>query len=181
MYSAILMMALATGGQTADRHGGCCGYCGGCCGYSSYCGCCGYGWGGYSCGGCWGGYSCGGYGCGGCGGYAYGGYGYSGWGYASSSAYSSGSYVAANQAPATLIVSLPADAKLTIDDAATTSTSAQRVFVTPNLPTGQQFHYTLKAEAMVDGKPIAFSEVVTVKAGESTRVTLTPPGGVASR
>ena len=35
-------------------------------------------------------------------------------------------------APATLVVNVPADARLTIDGEATTSTSTQRVFVSPN-------------------------------------------------
>ena len=48
-------------------------------------------------------------------------------------------------APATIIVSLPADATLTIDDAATVSTSSLRVFTSPILPNGRDFHYTLKA------------------------------------
>ena len=78
-------------------------------------------------------------------------------------------------------MSLPADAKLSIDDHATTSTSAQRSFVSPALQRGQEYHYTLTAEVTVDNKPIVFSERISVKAGESTRVTLTPPTGVASR
>jgi hypothetical protein len=49
-------------------------------------------------------------------------------------------------APATLIVSLPADAKLLVDNTVTTSTSAERVFVSPTLVAGQVYSYTLKAE-----------------------------------
>jgi uncharacterized protein (TIGR03000 family) len=168
MYTAVLMMALTTGGDAVSCGRGCGGY-SGCCGYSG----CGYSGCGYS--GC--GYSgCGYSSCG------YSGCGYSGCGSCGySMATGSGAYVAAAQAPATLIVSLPADAKLTIDDHVTTSTSAQRTFVTPDLAAGQEYHYTLTAEVTVDGKPIVFSERVTVKAGESSRITLTPPTGVASR
>jgi uncharacterized protein (TIGR03000 family) len=84
-------------------------------------------------------------------------------------------------APATIIVSLPADAKLTIDDAATISTSAVRVFTSPTLPVGQEFHYTLKAEFVRDGKPVVDSKEVTVRAGEETRVNMAGVNGVASR
>jgi uncharacterized protein (TIGR03000 family) len=75
-------------------------------------------------------------------------------------------------APATLIVSLPANAKLLIDDAATASTSARRVFVSPTLPVGQDFTYSLKAEFTKNGKPVVVSKEVTVRAGAEINVTI---------
>jgi uncharacterized protein (TIGR03000 family) len=69
---------------------------------------------------------------------------------------------------ATLVVTLPANARLTIDDYRTTSTSGERVFHTPELKPGQDFHYTLKAE--VDGRSV--TRHVTVRAGETTRINL---------
>jgi uncharacterized protein (TIGR03000 family) len=85
-------------------------------------------------------------------------------------------------APATISVSLPADATLTIDGAPTTSTSAQRLFVSPALPAGQIFHYNLKATVMRDGAPVSVEERVAVRAGQQSRITLSMPGtGVASR
>ena len=170
MYSVVLMMALTGGGDaTMARHGGC---------------------------GCEGGHSrhhgggCGeSYGCSSCGaGYA-GGCATCGAGYAPSAGCSTcasgfcplSGAVASNEAPATIVVSLPADAKLMIDDEATTSTSAQRVFVSPNLPKGKEFHYTLKAEIVVNGKPTVVTERVAVKAGEESRITLSAPTGVAAR
>ncbi len=174
MYSVVLLMALTGGGDaTMARHGGGCGceaghgrHHGGCCGESYGCASCG---------------SCGyapSYGCATCGaGYAP---------VAGCSTCASGfcplsGAVASNEAPATIVVSLPADAKLTIDGEATTSTSAQRVFVSPNLPMGKEFHYTLKAEIKVNGKPTVVTERVAVKAGEESRITLSAPTGVASR
>ena len=71
-------------------------------------------------------------------------------------------------APATIIVSLPAEAKLSIDDAATTSTGAVRTFVSPALENGREFHYDLKAE--VNGKSL--TKRITVRAGEETRVDI---------
>jgi len=190
MYSVVLMMALTTGGDSAamgHRHGG-----GGCCGEAS-CGCeggrhHGHRHGG---GGCCGESS-------GCGGYGYSSgcstCGYSG-GCSTCGSGSAASYgcatcangacpingIALADAPATIVVSLPADAKLTIDDEATTSTSDHRVFVSPNLPSGQEFHYTLKAEIKVDGKAQVVSQIVTVRAGEQTSVQLSAPTGVAER
>ncbi|HBI45488.1 MAG TPA: hypothetical protein DDY78_21930 [Planctomycetales bacterium] len=89
---------------------------------------------------------------------------------------------AATPAPATIIVSLPANATLTIDDAATTSTASTRVFTSPVLPAGKDFHYTLKAQYIRAGQPVVLSREVTVRAGEETRVNLQAGlAGVASR
>jgi uncharacterized protein (TIGR03000 family) len=78
-------------------------------------------------------------------------------------------------APATIVVQLPADAKLRIDDEATTSIGSNRVFQTPNLNPGRAYHYTLKAEVVRDGKPVLLEKVINVTAGELTPVTLTLP------
>jgi uncharacterized protein (TIGR03000 family) len=86
-------------------------------------------------------------------------------------------------APATIIVALPADARLTVDDAATTSTSARRVFVSPELSPDIEYNYTLKAEFVVNGKPVTQTKVITVSAGAETNVTFEAgnTAGVASR
>ena len=78
-------------------------------------------------------------------------------------------------APATIFVSLPAEAKLTIDGTATQSTSATRAFASPALEPGQQYYYTLKAEIVRDGKTVSTSRRVAVRAGEETRVRLEFP------
>jgi len=85
-------------------------------------------------------------------------------------------------APGTLIVNLPADARLTFDGVATTSTSEQRTFRTPPLQTGQDYTYTLRAEVNRDGVSSGVTQVVTVRAGQTTRISLEIPAtGVASR
>jgi uncharacterized protein (TIGR03000 family) len=85
-------------------------------------------------------------------------------------------------APATVVVNLPADAKLRVDDYVTTSTSATRVFVSPNLTPGEEFSYTLTAEAVRDGKTVVASRKIAVRAGEETRVSLEfPVASVASK
>jgi len=75
-------------------------------------------------------------------------------------------------APATIVVNLPADAKLTVDGNPTTSTSAQRVFVSPALETGLEYSYTLTAEVVRDGKTETRTEKVAVRAGEETKVEI---------
>jgi uncharacterized protein (TIGR03000 family) len=183
MYSVVLMMALTTGGDNValgHHHGGsCCGQAASCggrqhherhhgcstCGASAGCSTCGVAASCAPCGAATGCSTC---------------------GHAaapSCSTCSNGVCLAPQTASgsATIVVSLPADAKLTIDGEATTSTSDHRVFLSPSLPTGQAYHYTLKAEIVVDGKTQVVSEVVAVRAGEETKVTLSAPTGVATR
>ncbi len=82
---------------------------------------------------------------------------------------------AAVPAPATIIVNLPADAKLAIDDFVTTSTSSPRYFATPTLARGKDFTYMLKAEIQRDGRTLTTTQMVTVRAGEESRVELQFP------
>lgn len=85
-------------------------------------------------------------------------------------------------APATIIVRLPADARLLIDEAATRSTSSVRTFQTPPLEPGKEFSYTLRAERLRNGQPVAVRQEITVRAGEVTRVELRfPEGSVVQR
>ena len=75
-------------------------------------------------------------------------------------------------APATIVVSLPADANLKIDGTATTQTSGVRHFTTPTLAAGQTFVYTLTAEVVRGGETLTSVQKVTVRAGEQTNVSL---------
>jgi uncharacterized protein (TIGR03000 family) len=79
-----------------------------------------------------------------------------------------------------LYVTLPADAKLTIDDTPTVSTSESRLFVSPSLPTGKTFHYVLKATVVRDGKTQTVTKKVAVRAGEDTQVNIEIPAAVAT-
>ena len=82
----------------------------------------------------------------------------------------------ADEAPATVHVRLPADAKLTIDGEPTKSTSADRTFVTPPLESGEDFHYTLRAEFVREGETLTIERRIAVRAGQETRVSLDLPG-----
>jgi uncharacterized protein (TIGR03000 family) len=89
---------------------------------------------------------------------------------------------AARPAPATIMVSLPAEAKLTIDDFVTTSTSSTRLFATPTLQQGKDFTYMLKAEIQREGRTLTTSQMVTVRAGEESRIELQfPAASVAQK
>jgi uncharacterized protein (TIGR03000 family) len=187
------------GGCHGGRRHGCCGCYGG---YGS--GCMGMGcYGGYGSGcmgmGCYGGYGsgCMGMGC-------YGGYGSGCMGMGCMGGYGGGMMMMQGAtshpsgekapkpkekreegmvpAPATILVQLPVDAKLLIDNEATTSTGASRAFQSPTLNPGKEYQYTLTASIVRDGKPIKAEQVITVKAGQTTPVTLTLPTlGVAQR
>jgi uncharacterized protein (TIGR03000 family) len=75
---------------------------------------------------------------------------------------------------AMLVVNLPADATLTIDDTPTVSTSAERTFTTPALEPGKVYRYTLKAQVTRNGQVQEMTQKVTVQSGETTRVSLDP-------
>jgi uncharacterized protein (TIGR03000 family) len=79
--------------------------------------------------------------------------------------------------PATLVVNLPANATLAVDGKVTTSTSARRVFVTPDLETSSQYVYNLTAT--VDGQ--VQTQAVTVQGGRTTEVNFNFAAAVASR
>ena len=81
---------------------------------------------------------------------------------------------------ATVVVTLPADAKLTIDGNATKSTSGVRSFVSPPLRPGKEYSYTFKAEFVRQGKTITVTQEVPVWAGRQTDVSLHHPGTAAA-
>ena len=209
MYSVVLALALAGTTEATDGHhgwggyGGYCGCYGGYGGYSGGYGCWGGGYGGYGCwGGGYGGYGCwgGGYGgyssyCGGYGGYSgnWGGYygGYGCYGYTPAPPAMTPpppvdkggkpGMTSNEPAPATVVVNLPAEARLKINDNPTTSTSSARTFQTPELPTGKYFAYTLTAEITRDGKSVTQTEKIIVRAGQEARVTIAFPPSVAAK
>jgi uncharacterized protein (TIGR03000 family) len=75
-----------------------------------------------------------------------------------------------SDAPATIVVRLPADATLTIDGSATRSTASLRTFVSPPLQAGKEYQYTLRAEVMREGKKVERTRDVNVRAGQTSEV-----------
>lgn len=72
---------------------------------------------------------------------------------------------------ARLVIDLPADAKLSIDDQPMKATSAQRSFHTPTLQKGQTYYYILKVEVTRGVTPISESRRVLIRAGEEVNVS----------
>jgi uncharacterized protein (TIGR03000 family) len=170
------------GGLFGGRRHGCHGGGGGCYG-GGYGGCYGGGYGGCYGGGCYGG------GYGGCCGGGYGGcYGggmmvYGGGCCGGGMIIGPGGGIRREEekkkeevsSQATLVVNLPADATLLIDGDATTATTGRRVFVAGPMPEGREFRYTVRAEAMRQGKMVSTEQEVVVKAGDRREVTLELP------
>jgi uncharacterized protein (TIGR03000 family) len=73
-------------------------------------------------------------------------------------------------APAHVVVKLPEDARLFVDDKDCPLTSATRSFDTPLLKPGQIYYYTVRAEVTRAGRPITESKRVTLRAGEESVV-----------
>jgi uncharacterized protein (TIGR03000 family) len=82
---------------------------------------------------------------------------------------------------ATVVVLLPADAKLTANGRALATTSDRRIFATPDLEPGKSFQYTFTAEVVRGGKPLAMTKKVLVRAGEETQVQFDIPAAIAAR
>jgi uncharacterized protein (TIGR03000 family) len=191
MYSVILMAAMTTAGEAPDCwfkggchgcYGGCYGSCNGGC-YGCY-GCSG-GWGS-----CWGGcygcygwgtsYGCHGcYGCWGCYGSCYGSYGTMQMAVPAMPAKPEAIPTPKDKesllpAKAKLIVELPADAKLFIDDQPIKNTNSPvRQFNTPELQPGQTFYYMVRVEVTQDGSPQSATRRILIRAGEEVTAKFT--------
>ncbi len=83
------------------------------------------------------------------------------------------------RAPATLIVTVPAGASLTIEGEATRQTGAERRYVSPPLVAGKTYVYSLTATWDDGGVTRKMERQVEVKAGKEVRVDL--GGAVADR
>jgi uncharacterized protein (TIGR03000 family) len=186
------------GGCWGGCYGGCWGGCYGGCWGGCYGGCyggCGGCWGGGcgGCYGCWGGYSS--WGCCGCVGGFGGGVSYPG-GIIDGGAYAPGGVLPGagmqgeqipsaptedkdkdkkkkdtmlNSNKAKLVVELPANAKLFIDDMPMKAEPGVRSFNTPALQPGQAYYYMVRVETLRDGKPVSETRRVIVRAGQVAR------------
>jgi uncharacterized protein (TIGR03000 family) len=73
--------------------------------------------------------------------------------------------------PARVVVELPADAKLFVDDQLMKTTSERRVFNTPALDATQTYYYEMRAELVRDGKTLTERKRVIVRAGDVIRTS----------
>jgi uncharacterized protein (TIGR03000 family) len=87
-------------------------------------------------------------------------------------------------ARAVVLVRLPSDARLFADGRALNLTGGERKFVSPELPTGQEFLYRFRAEYERYGETVSVTKKVAVRAGvtvavEFTDLTAVRPAGSA--
>jgi uncharacterized protein (TIGR03000 family) len=188
MFTLLLLSSLGggtAGPQEFPASFGCWdgGY-GGCVEYSGYGGYSGYvGYGAYGC--CGGSYGWWGGG--------YDGYDYAASGYAPAAAHTMPPAGWAKTVPspkqdkeaaastrAKLIVEVPADAKLYIDDQLTQTGSDRRVFSTPELEVGRAYHYVVRAEVTRDGRKVEQTKRVIVRPGEEALASFTDMDAVAA-
>lgn len=73
--------------------------------------------------------------------------------------------------PARLIVELPENARLFVDDQPLANQSARRSFRTPNLQEGQIYYYSVRAEIVRDGTTYHQTKRVLLRAGEEIRTS----------
>ena len=85
-----------------------------------------------------------------------------------------GAKAQAEEKPAYIVISLPADARLEIEGVATKSSGDTRRFQSPSLVVGKKYVYTVKAVWTHDGKEVVVERPVTVQAGQEAVVDLRP-------
>jgi uncharacterized protein (TIGR03000 family) len=78
---------------------------------------------------------------------------------------------------ATVTVNLPDGARLTFNNDPTVSIGANRHFITPPLKPGMDFHYTVKATLIREGRTQTATKRIKVRAGEETQVDLVLTNG----
>jgi uncharacterized protein (TIGR03000 family) len=79
---------------------------------------------------------------------------------------------------AKVVVQLPTDAKLFVDDQPIKATTERQTFNTPKLERGQTYFYDVRAEVVRDGKTVVENQRILVRAGDEVTVSfpkLTPP------
>lgn len=81
--------------------------------------------------------------------------------------------------PASVTVNVPVGATLTIDGHKTAQMTAVRRFVSPPLPTGRTFAYTLQATYTWDGTAVSRKSVIDVVSGGSVTVDMAAAAVVA--
>jgi uncharacterized protein (TIGR03000 family) len=70
---------------------------------------------------------------------------------------------------AKLLIEVPANAKLFIDDMPVKVTAGVRSFDTPVLEPGQLYYYLIRIEVMRDGEPVSETRRIIVQAGQVAR------------
>ena len=83
---------------------------------------------------------------------------------------------------ALLMIDLPADAKLFLNDKLTKGESARRYFLTPELKAGTTYSYTLRMEMMRNGAMTSATQMIYFRAGKAVHASFaeSAPGEIRS-
>ncbi len=81
---------------------------------------------------------------------------------------------------AKVIIEKPADATIYVDGRAVTSEGTRQTFATPDLVPGQAYYYTVRIEAVRDGKAAGETRRVIVRAGDTVQETFREPAIVTA-
>lgn len=76
---------------------------------------------------------------------------------------------------ASILLRVPAEAKVFIDNHPMKSTSTERLFTSPELEPGKNYFYTIRVVIEKDGKPVEESRRVVIRAGEISRLAFDSP------
>jgi len=82
---------------------------------------------------------------------------------------------------ATLTVNVPGEARVFVNGLATTSTGAERQFVSRNLRRGARYNYEIRAELVRDGKVVTETKSVQLATGETAELAFTLSGDQSQR
>jgi len=86
-----------------------------------------------------------------------------------------------DDASARITITVPSDARVSINGTMTTTTDTTRVFEFPGLAEGTSVTYTFQAEFVRDGQNVVVTRDIEVKAGVSLEVSLENATAVAAR
>jgi uncharacterized protein (TIGR03000 family) len=84
-------------------------------------------------------------------------------------------------APATIVVAVPAEARLYFNGIETKTRSDFREFESPDLAPNMIYQYVVKAEMVINGKTEVKTETVQVRAGQQVKAQFTFETKVASK
>jgi uncharacterized protein (TIGR03000 family) len=84
-----------------------------------------------------------------------------------------GSRVTGSEMPVIIDVLTPATAEITFEGAKTTQTGSRRLFISPPIKSGQNYIYEINVKWLENGKPIAHTRKLPVRAGQRLMVDLT--------
>jgi uncharacterized protein (TIGR03000 family) len=70
---------------------------------------------------------------------------------------------------ARLLIDVPANAKLFIDDRQIHVAAGERLFYTPTLTAGERYYYDVRIELVKDGKTVSESKKIVLGAGDMVR------------